>query len=456
MIKSSFGRRFVEAEGRAIVAVPQPAPKLEEDHFRVPAMDETRRQMRDVLLTRIEPAAAMRLSPDGLRTEIRRLVGEIGNEQRVQLNAREQERLVQELLDDMVGLGPLEPLLADDTITDIMVNGPDKVWVERRGKLELVAVRFRDNQHVANIAQRIAASVGRRVDESSPICDARLADGSRVNILLPPLALCGPTLSIRKFSRRAITLDMMVRQANLSEPLARFLEIAGKARLNILVSGGTGSGKTTLMNAMSQAIDPGERIVTIEDAAELRLQQPHVVSVETRPANLEGNGEINQRDLLKNALRMRPDRIIVGEVRGAEAFDMLQAMNTGHDGSMSTVHANTPRDALARVENMVLMAAIGLPSRAIRMQIVSALDLVVQIERMRDGIRRVVSVMEVVGLESDVITTQELFAYRYEGETREGTLRGSFVCSRFRPHFLERVAEFGLEKRFQEIMGLEG
>jgi pilus assembly protein CpaF len=241
----------------------------------------------------------------------------------------------------------------------------------------------------------------------------------------------------------------------MSEPMARFLEIAAKARLNILVSGGTGSGKTTLMNALSRAIDPGERIVTIEDAAELRLQQPHVVSVETRPANLEGNGEINQRDLLKNALRMRPDRIIVGETRGAEAFDMLQAMNTGHDGSMSTVHANTPRDALSRVENMVLMAGVGLPSRAIRTQIVSALDLVVQIERMRDGIRRVVSVMEVIGLESDVVTTQELFTFRYDGETREGTLRGTFVCSGFRPHFLERVAAFGLERRFQEIMGIE-
>jgi pilus assembly protein CpaF len=455
MMKSSFGRRYVESEARAVVHLPTPVPQAEDDGYRIPAMEETRRHIRDLLLTRIDPAAAMRLSADGLRGEISRLVGEIANEQRVQLNAREQERMVQELLDDMVGLGPLEPLLADDAVTDIMVNGPQSVWVEKRGKLELVPVRFRDNQHVANIAQRIAASVGRRVDEASPICDARLADGSRVNILLPPLALCGPTLSIRKFSRRAITLDMMVRQQNLSEPLARFLEIAAKARLNILVSGGTGSGKTTLMNAMSRAIDPGERIVTIEDAAELRLQQPHVVSVETRPANLEGNGEINQRDLLKNALRMRPDRIIVGETRGAEAFDMLQAMNTGHDGSMSTVHANTPRDALSRVENMVLMAGVGLPSRAIRTQIVSALDLVVQIERMRDGIRRVVSVMEVIGLESDVITTQELFSYRYEGETREGTLRGTFVSTGYRPHFLERVAAFGLEKRFLEIMGIE-
>ncbi|GGF19572.1 pilus assembly protein CpaF [Aliidongia dinghuensis] len=456
MMKSSFGRRYVETDTTAIAPPPEQPAKPAEDQFQVPVMDETRRQIRDVLFTRIEPTAAIRLSADGLRAEISRLASEICNEQRIQLNAREEERLVQELLDDMVGLGPLEPLLADEAITDIMVNGPNNVWVERRGKLELVPVRFRDNQHVANIAQRIAASVGRRVDEASPICDARLADGSRVNILLPPLALCGPTLSIRKFSRRAITFDMMARQGNLSEAMARFLEIAAKARLNILVSGGTGSGKTTLMNAMSRAIDHGERIVTIEDAAELRLQQPHVVPMETRPANLEGNGEINQRDLLKNALRMRPDRIIVGETRGAEAFDMLQAMNTGHDGSMSTVHANTPRDALSRVENMVLMASVGLPSRAIKTQIVSAVDLIVQIERMRDGIRRIVSIMEVIGLESEVITTQELFAFRYEGETREGMLRGSFVCTGYRPQFLDKVAQFGLERRLLEIMGIEG
>jgi pilus assembly protein CpaF len=450
-----FGRRIVSTEP-TMASPPPEVPEAKREGHRVQVLDDARLAMRDLLLTRIQPAAAVRLTPDALQAEILRLVADIGNEQRIQLNAREQVRLVEELLHDMVGLGPLEPLLADDTVTDIMVNGPHSVWVERRGKLTETTVKFRDNQHVANIAQRIAASVGRRVDESSPIADARLADGSRVNIVMPPLALNGPTLSIRKFSRVSISLDMMARKGNMSEPLARFLEIATRARLNILISGGTGSGKTTLMNAMSKLIDPGERIVTIEDAAELRLQQPHVVSLETRPMNLEGSGEITQRDLLKNALRMRPDRIIVGEVRGGEAFDMLQAMNTGHDGSMSTVHANTPRDALSRVENMVLMAGVGLPSRAIRTQIVSAVDLVVQIERMRDGIRRIQSVMEVVGLEGETITTQDMFSYQYEGENRDGTLHGKFVASRYRPHFLERVAQAGLEKRFMEILEMNG
>jgi pilus assembly protein CpaF len=450
-----FGRRIVSTEP-TMASPPPEVPEAKREGHRVQVLDDARLAMRDLLLTRIQPAAAVRLTPDALQAEILRLVADIGNEQRIQLNAREQVRLVEELLHDMVGLGPLEPLLADDTVTDIMVNGPHSVWVERRGKLTETTVKFRDNQHVANIAQRIAASVGRRVDESSPIADARLADGSRVNIVMPPLALNGPTLSIRKFSRVSISLDMMARKGNMSEPLARFLEIATRARLNILISGGTGSGTTTLMNAMSKLIDPGERIVTIEDAAELRLQQPHVVSLETRPMNLEGSGEITQRDLLKNALRMRPDRIIVGEVRGGEAFDMLQAMNTGHDGSMSTVHANTPRDALSRVENMVLMAGVGLPSRAIRTQIVSAVDLVVQIERMRDGIRRIQSVMEVVGLEGETITTQDMFSYQYEGENRDGTLHGKFVASRYRPHFLERVAQAGLEKRFMEILEMNG
>ena len=474
MNRGSFGRRTVDtasptAEAEPVI-IPIQAPAAV-DHPPPPqyaappqtslgqspggVVDEARVAMRAQLLTRIDPTAAGRMSPEGLRIEIMRLVEEIGSEQRLQLNQREQSLLVQELVNDMVGLGPLEPLLEDDTVTDIMINGPQDVWVERRGKLELTAVKFRDNQHVANIAQRIAAAVGRRVDETTPIADARLMDGSRVNIVLPPLALKGPTLSIRKFSRRKITLDVMARNGNISEEMAKFLEIAGRARLNIIISGGTGSGKTTLMNAVSRTIDPGERIVTIEDAAELQLQQPHVVSLETRPPNLEGGGEVNQRDLLKNALRMRPDRIIVGETRGGEAFDMLQAMNTGHDGSMSTVHANTPRDALARIENMVLMAGVGLPLRAIRTQIVSAVDLVVQIERMRDGIRRVQAVTEVIGLEGDVITTQDLFAYQYDGENRDGTLRGHFHCSRYRPRFLDRIAAFGLEQRFLEIFGLE-
>ncbi|MGH6991248.1 MAG: CpaF family protein, partial [Stellaceae bacterium] len=291
-----------------------------------------RTSMRELIMLRINPAAAMRLSREEFRQEILRLVAEIGAEQRLQLNIREQDTLVQELIDDMIGLGPLEPLLNDDAVTDIMVNGPHNIFVERFGKLEpMPQIRFRDNQHVNNIAQRIAAGVGRRVDEASPMADARLQDGSRVNILLPPLALNGPTISIRKFSRRQITLDIMARQGNLSEMLSRFLELAARARLNILISGGTGSGKTTLLNAIARNIDPAERVITIEDAAELQIHLPHVISIETRPPNLEGQGEITQRDLLKNALRMRPDRIIVGEVRGGEAFDMLQAMNTGHD-----------------------------------------------------------------------------------------------------------------------------
>jgi len=452
---SGFGRRVVESESRELAVVPEPAPQPAPGP-KSPNLEQARERMRDILLARINPAAAVRLTREEFGKEVLRLVAEIGTEQRLQLNIKEQDNLVQELMDDMIGLGPLEPLLNDDAITDIMVNGPYSIYVERFGKLEqMPQVRFRDNSHVNNVAQRIAAGVGRRVDEASPMADARLHDGSRVNILLPPLALNGPTISIRKFSRRAITLDIMARQGNLSQPLAQFLELCARARLNILISGGTGSGKTTLMNAISRNIDPTERIITIEDAAELQLQLPHVVSIETRPPNLEGEGEITQRDLLKNALRMRPDRIIVGEVRGSEAFDMLQAMNTGHDGSMSTVHANTPRDALARIENMALLAGIGLPARVIRNQIVSAVDLVIQIERMRDGVRRIQSVIEVIGLEGDTTTTQDLFTYRYEGENRDGTLRGSFVAHGYRPHFLPKIAAFGLERRFMELLEVE-
>ncbi len=454
MSSSGFGRRIVESTTRDVVPVPTPETAAPQGTQPKPeTLDQARTSMRELIMVRINPAAAMRLSRDDFRKEILRLVAEIGAEQRLQLNVREQDTLVQELIDDMVGLGPLEPLLNDDSITDIMVNGPYAVFVEKHGKLEqLPQIRFRDNQHVNNVAQRIAAGVGRRVDEASPMADARLADGSRVNILLPPLALKGPTISIRKFSRRQITLEMMARQGNMSAPLARFLELSARARLNILISGGTGSGKTTLLNAVARNIDPSERIITIEDAAELQIQLPHVVSIETRPPNLEGEGEITQRDLLKNALRMRPDRIIVGEVRGGESFDMLQAMNTGHDGSMSTVHANTPRDALARIENMALLAAVGLPAKVIRQQIVSAVDLVVQIERMRDGVRRIQSCIEVIGLEGDTVTTQDLFSFQYEGENRDGTLRGSYINHGYRPHFLPKIAPTGLERRFMEII----
>jgi pilus assembly protein CpaF len=415
-------------------------------------LEESREMVRSALLLRIDPTVTARMSPAGLRAEIDRLVAEIATEERVQLNAREQRQLITELVDDMLGLGPLEPLLADDTVTDILVNGPHQVFAERRGKLELTNARFRDTEHCSGVAQRIAAAVGRRVNETSPLCDARLADGSRVNIVLAPLALKGPVISIRKFSKRSISLDIMARNGNLSESMARLLEIVARTRLNCVISGGTGSGKTTLLNAMSALIDPTERIVTIEDAAELQLQQPHVVPLETRPPNLEGTGEITQRDLLKNALRMRPDRIILGEIRGTEAFDMLQAMNTGHDGSMSTVHANTPRDALSRLENMVLQGNMGLPSKAIRQQISSAIDVIVQIERMRDGIRRIQNIVEVAGMEGEVIITQDLFNFKYEGENRDKTLKGSFVSSRFRPLFYEKVSFFGLEQRLNEAM----
>jgi pilus assembly protein CpaF len=356
------------------------------------------------------------------------------------------------MLNDMLGLGPLEPLLADETITDIMVNGPNRVYVERRGKLEQTDITFRDDEHVMNIATRIVSRIGRRVDESVPLADARLPDGSRVNIIIPPLSIDGPSISIRKFAKKKITLDIMERQGNMSPQMSRLLKIAGRTRLNILISGGTGSGKTTLLNAISHMIDPTERVVTIEDAAELQMQQPHVVRLETRPANLEGLGEIGQRDLLKNALRMRPDRIILGEIRSGEALDMLQAMNTGHDGSMGTIHANNPREALTRMENMVAMSGVRLPTEAVRSQIAAAIQLIVQVSRMRDGMRRIVRITEVVGLEGDIITTQDLFWYEFKGEGRDGQLDGEFRSAGLRPHFMPRVEYYGLERALLEAV----
>jgi len=417
---------------------------------------ELKERIRTILMTRIDPTVAGRIPRAALRREITKLVSEIATEDRVQLNKLEEAALAADLSDDMVGLGPLETLLEDDDVTDILANGPFDIYVERHGKLEKTGARFRDPQHLVNIAQRIATAIGRRVDEASPMVDARLADGSRVNIVLPPLVLNGGTISIRKFPKRSLTLDMMVQQENLSLEIARLLQIAARSRLNILISGGTGSGKTTLLNAVSQQIDRDERVITVEDAVELRLQQPHIVQMETRPSNIEGIGQVPQRELVRNALRMRPDRIIVGEVRGAEAFDMLQAMNTGHDGSMSTVHANSPRDALYRVENMVMMANLNLPLKAIRMNVASALDLVVHIERMRDGIRRVQSIVEIVGLEGDIITTRELFTFHYHGERGDGTIEGMFESTRMRPDFLARVARIGLGRQLLDALDIKG
>jgi pilus assembly protein CpaF len=406
-----------------------------------------------LVMERIDSEAATRMNREQLSQQLLVVVSEILVELKIQFNRREQRDLVNVLLNDMLGLGPLEPLLADETISDIMVNGPKQVYVERRGKLELTDATFRDNTHVMSAVTRIVSAIGRRIDESTPLVDARLADGSRVNIIIPPLAIDGPSISIRKFSKKTIDLDVMARQRNVSPAMATVLKIAARCQLNILISGGTGSGKTTLLNALSQMIDGDERIVTIEDAAELQLQQPHVVRLETRPPNLEGRGEITMRDLVKNALRMRPDRIILGEIRGAEAIDMLQAMNTGHDGSLGTIHANRPREALTRLENMVGMSGIHMPSHAVRTQIAGAVHMILQVSRMRDGVRRITSITEILGMQETEIATQELFRYQFEGEDTDGNLCGRFECLGLAPHFLPRAEYYGLGKLLGEAIG---
>jgi pilus assembly protein CpaF len=410
--------------------------------------------IRDQVLLGIEPITAVRMNKPQLTAAVNQLVAAIANERRLLLNQKEQDALANNIVDEMVGLGPIEPLLSDPTVADILINGPFMIYAERRGKLELTGLRFRNNAHVLHVAQRIASSVGRRVDESSPMLDARLPDGSRVNVIIPPLSLKGPAISIRKFSRSVLGFADLIKVGSVSPQLASALEIAARCRLNIIISGGTGSGKTTLLNALSGLIDPAERIVTIEDAAELQLQQMHVIQLETRPANLEGNGMIDQGALVKNALRMRPDRIIVGEVRSQEAFDMLQAMNTGHDGSMSTIHSNSARDAVARLESMMLMANAKLPVRVVREQISSAVDLVVQTERMRDGKRRVTELVEVRGLEGEVVVLSPLFKYEYHGENPDGSLRGSFRATPVAPKFLPKLRYFGLDHAFLDALGV--
>jgi pilus assembly protein CpaF len=457
---SAFGRRRVDdltAEPHRVPVMPIAPPPPPEPPSRVlpPLVDQQSAgpmaELRTLCLARLDMAAVAGLPPDRLSIEIERLVAEIATEKRIQLNGREQRALAGELVNDMLGLGPLEPLLEDDTITDIMVNGPDRIFVERRGKVVLSTARFRDTAHAINICQRIAAAVGRRIDEASPTVDARLKDGSRVNIVFPPLALDGPYVSIRKFAKRKIDFEKLIEFGSMTPQIARVLEIAGKARLNVIVSGGTGSGKTTLLNAISRMIEAGERIVTVEDAAELQLQQPHVVRLETRPPSLEGRGEVTQRDLVRNALRMRPDRIILGEVRSSEAFDMLQAMNTGHDGSMSTVHANTTRDAVTRIENMVQMGNLGLTATAIRTQIASAVDLIVQVERHRDGTRRLTQLTDVCGLEGDVVVLNDIFRLEGLKETGDNKLVGKYKLNRARPSFHDRLAYFGLDRAWTAI-----
>lgn len=402
------------------------------------------------LLERVDPEAAATLTKDELAEEFRPIIGEVLAELKLTLNRREQFALEKVLVDELLGLGPLEELLADPAISDIMVNGPEQTFVERKGRLELANIQFRDESHLFQIAQRICNSVGRRVDQTTPLADARLKDGSRVNVIVPPLSLRGTAISIRKFSAKPITLDMMAKGGSMSEKMATALKVAGASRFNIVISGGTGSGKTTMLNALSKMIDPGERVLTIEDAAELRLQQPHWLPLETRPPNLEGQGEISIRDLVKNALRMRPDRIILGEIRGAECFDMLAAMNTGHDGSMCTLHSNSPREALARMENMVMMSDIKVPKEAISRQIADSVDLIIQVKRLRDGSRRVTNVTEVIGMEGPVIVTQELFKFEYLDESADGKIIGEYRSMGLRPYTLEKAKQFGFDQALLE------
>ncbi|WP_419809893.1 ATPase, T2SS/T4P/T4SS family [Sphingomonas sp.] len=402
------------------------------------------------LLERVDPEAAATLGKDELAEEFRPIIGEVLAELKLTLNRREQFALEKVLVDELLGLGPLEELLADPNISDIMVNGPEQTYVERKGRLELAQVQFRDEEHLFQIAQRIVNQVGRRVDQTTPLADARLKDGSRVNVIVPPLSLRGTAISIRKFSAKPITLDMMAGFGSMSPKMATALKIAGASRFNIVISGGTGSGKTTMLNALSKMIDPGERVLTIEDAAELRLQQPHWLPLETRPANLEGQGEISIRDLVKNSLRMRPDRIILGEIRGSECFDLLAAMNTGHDGSMCTLHSNSPRECLARMENMVMMGDIKMPKEAISRQIADSVDMVIQVKRLRDGSRRVTNITEVIGMEGPVIVTQELFKFEYLEESADGKIIGEYRAMGLRPYTLDKARQYGFDQAFLE------
>jgi pilus assembly protein CpaF len=396
------------------------------------------------LLGRVDLKVLNALPPEKLRDQLGLLIENMLVDSGVALNAGDRKKIMQDIQNEIMGLGPLEPLLNDPSVSDILVNGSKQVYVERHGRLELTDVVFSDTAHLMKIIDKIVSRVGRRVDESSPMVDARLPDGSRVNAIIPPISLDGPILSIRRFSMVPLTLDDLIRSKTVTPELAQLLMVMVRAKLNILISGGTGTGKTTTLNVMSAAIPANERIVTIEDAAELRLQQPHVVRLETRPANLDGRGDVNQRALVRNSLRMRPDRIILGEVRGIEVLDMLQAMNTGHEGSMATVHANSPRDALTRLENMAGMGGANIPPKIMRQQISSAISVVIQIARLTDGQRKLVSLQEVVGTEGDIITMHEIYSFTQTGVAQDRTVQGFFCATGVRPHFMERLKSFGI------------
>ena len=437
----------------AAAAAATRAPKVEatDEYY------ETKATIFNALFETIDVSALAGMQPDKARTEIRTIVDEIIAIRNVRLSVAEQSQLIGEICDDILGYGPLEPLLARDDIADIMVNGAKHVFIETNGKMEKTNIRFRDNQQLMNICQRIVSQVGRRVDEASPICDARLLDGSRVNVIAPPLAIDGPALTIRKFKKDKLTLNDLVNFKSISPAGARVLEIIGACQCNIVISGGTGSGKTTLLNCLTGFIHPDERIITCEDAAELQLQQPHVVRLETRPPNLEGKGKISMSDLVKNCLRMRPERIIVGEVRGPEAFDLLQAMNTGHDGSMGTLHANSPREALSRIESMITMGGFSLPAKTIREMITGSVDIIVQATRLRDGSRRITHITEVIGMEGDVIVTQDLLVYEMDGEDANGKIIGEHKSTGIaRPVFWDRARYFNLEKELAQALDEAG
>jgi pilus assembly protein CpaF len=436
-------QRPAVVEARRPPPPPVPAEAVKSDEYY-----QMKSMIFGALIEAIDLSQLAKLDGESAREEIRDIINEIISLKNVVLSISEQEELLDDICNDVLGYGPLEPLLARDDIADIMVNGAGRTFIETGGKIQLTSIRFRDNAQLMNICQRIVSQVGRRVDEASPICDARLADGSRVNVIAPPLAIDGPALTIRKFKKDKLTLDQLVRFGAISPPGAEILKIIGRVRCNIVISGGTGSGKTTLLNCLTNYIEHDERVITCEDAAELQLQQPHVVRLETRPPNLEGSGAVTMRDLVKNCLRMRPERIIVGEVRGPEAFDLLQAMNTGHDGSMGTLHANTPRECLSRIESMITMGGFSLPSKTLREMICSSIDVIIQAQRMRDGSRRITHITEVMGMEGDVIITQDLMLYDVLGEDANGRLMGRHRSTGIgRPRFWERARYFGDEQR---------
>jgi pilus assembly protein CpaF len=421
------------------------AVRLEESGQGNHTFQEVKARLHRAIITRMDLTKLNTLSPERVHTEVSRLAEDLLLAENLPLSTLERDRLVSEVNHELFGLGPLEPLLADPTISDILVNSYSNIYIERRGKLEKTSITFKDDEHLMRVIERIVSTVGRRIDEAQPMVDARLPDGSRVNAIIPPLAIDGPTLSIRRFGTDPLTMVSLIGNGALTKEIAILFEMCVKARLNIIISGGTGAGKTTLLNALSAYIPSDERIVTIEDSAELQLQQPHIVRLETRPPNIEGKGEVTQRDLVRNALRMRPDRIVIGEVRGGEAIDMLQAMNTGHDGSLTTIHANTPRDALGRLETMIQMTGMRLSDRAMRQQISSAVDLVIQVARLTDGTRRVTSISEITGMEGDTTTMQEIFRFERTGVDSAGKVLGRFRTTGIRPRFAERLKQYGMQ-----------